>query len=95
MKFSELVRLLEVHGFYLVKETCDRALAETKRFRLRKKNQLWIAWSYGTLVNSAGTLASYWLDLPTGQTLVFLQAFLGAVIYFTGNRLKETRGLFS
>jgi zinc/manganese transport system permease protein len=59
------------------------------------KRQLWAAWVYGMVVNSGGTLASYWLDLPTGQTLVFLQAFLGAVIYFTGNRLKETRGLFS
>jgi zinc/manganese transport system permease protein len=57
------------------------------------RHQLWAAWIYGTCVNSGGTLASYWLDLPTGQTLVFLQALLGAVIYFAGNRLNKTRGL--
>ena len=50
------------------------------------RRQLWIAWIYGLVINSGGTLASYYLDLPTGQTLVFLQAFLGAVIYFAGSR---------
>ena len=54
------------------------------------RNQLWIAWIYG-FVNSGGTLASYYFDLPTGQTLVFLQAFLGAVIYFAGSRRMKNR----
>jgi len=55
------------------------------------RNQLWIAWIYGLVINSGGTLASYYFDLPTGQTLVFLQAFLGAVIYFAGSRRASCR----
>jgi zinc/manganese transport system permease protein len=50
------------------------------------RHQLWIAWIYGLIINSGGTLASYFFDLPTGQTLVFLQASLGAVICFAGGR---------
>ncbi len=59
------------------------------------KHRLWIAWLYGLIINLGGTLASYYFDLPTGQTLVFFQAFLGAAIYFAGSRRVRSGGIFS
>ncbi|MBI5584214.1 MAG: metal ABC transporter permease [Deltaproteobacteria bacterium] len=64
---------------------------------LCNRRQLWLAWIYGIIVNSCGTLVSYHVDLPTGQTLVFCQAFLGTLIYFLGCRRmdRSKKGPFS
>ncbi|MFN7064920.1 MAG: metal ABC transporter permease [Aquificaceae bacterium] len=43
---------------------------------------LLFAWVWGTLLNLLAISLSFWLDLPTGYTIVFFQAFLGIMAFF-------------
>jgi len=51
---------------------------------------LLFAWIYGAVVNTAGVLISFKLDLPTGFSLVFLHSFLGVVLFLGKILLKKT-----
>ncbi len=48
--------------------------------RFAKKYPLLIAWLLGTVINLVAILASFYLDLPTGYTLVFAHAFVAISI---------------
>jgi zinc/manganese transport system permease protein len=55
-----------------------------------QRGNLLFAWVYGTLVNLLGVVISYHGDLPTGYTLVSLQALLGALVFlFKGGKVKN------
>lgn len=46
------------------------------------------AWIYGAILNTAGTLTSFWLDLPTGFFLVFIHAFVSALLFLAKVSLR-------
>jgi zinc/manganese transport system permease protein len=48
--------------------------------RLSFRSKLLVAWGIGTVVNLAAIVCSYFLDLPTGHTVVALYA-LGAIVF--------------
>jgi len=45
------------------------------------KKGLLFAWVYGAVINTAGIVLSFYLDLPTGFSLVFLQALFGILVF--------------
>ncbi len=47
--------------------------------RVSHKHNLFLAWTIGTIVNLGAILFSYWLDYPTGYTLVFCHSLLAAL----------------
>jgi len=48
------------------------------------RTKLLLAWGIGTVLNLAAIVASYFLDLPTGYTVVALYALTGIVFTLTG-----------
>ncbi len=44
------------------------------------KHKLWIAWGLGSAVNLGAMLFSFYQDLPTGYTLVFVQALIAIIV---------------
>lgn len=54
-----------------------------------KRWNLLFAWVYGTLINLLGVVISYHWDLPTGYTLVSLQALMGTLGFLLkGGKMK-------
>lgn len=47
------------------------------------------AWIIGTAINLLSILVSYNLDIPTGYTLVFINAFCALVVSFFVNHNSE------
>jgi zinc/manganese transport system permease protein len=56
------------------------------------KKGLLFAWVYGAVINTAGIVLSFYLDLPTGFSLVFLQALFGILVFISALLLKGFRG---
>jgi len=52
------------------------------------KKGLLFAWFYGAIINTAGIVLSFYLDLPTGFSLVFLQALFGILVFVSVLFLK-------
>jgi len=52
------------------------------------KKGLLFAWVYGAVINTAGIVLSFYLDLPTGFSLVFLQALFGILVFVSVLFLK-------
>jgi zinc/manganese transport system permease protein len=52
------------------------------------KKGLLFAWVYGAVINTAGIVLSFYLDLPTGFSLVFLQALFGILVFISVLFLK-------
>jgi zinc/manganese transport system permease protein len=52
------------------------------------KKGLLFAWVYGAVINTAGIVLSFYLDLPTGFSLVFLQALFGILVFISALFLK-------
>lgn len=53
------------------------------------KHKLWIAWALGIGVNLAAILISFYMDLPTGYTLVFVQALIAILVACLSIGLKR------
>ncbi len=45
------------------------------------KKGLFFAWSCGAVINTAGIVLSFYLDLPTGFSLAFLHAIFGILVF--------------
>ena len=60
----EMAGVLLVFSFLIVPSICGALLAGEITHRL------WIGWGIGTLTSVLGIIASYFLDLPTGATVV-------------------------
>jgi zinc/manganese transport system permease protein len=56
------------------------------------KKGLLFAWFYGVVINTAGIVLSFYLDLPTGFSLIFLQALFGILVFIFVLSLKGFRG---
>jgi ABC-type Mn2+/Zn2+ transport system permease subunit len=56
--------VLLVFSYLVIPSVCAMLFAD------RIKVRLLLGWSLGTLVSMAGVAASYFLDLPTGATIV-------------------------
>ena len=56
------------------------------------KKGLLFAWFYGAIINTASIVLSFYLDLPTGFSLVFLQALFGILVFISALFLKKFRG---
>jgi zinc/manganese transport system permease protein len=52
------------------------------------KRGLLFAWLYGAVINTAGIVLSFYLDFPTGFSLVFLQALFGILVFISVLFLK-------
>ena len=61
---TELAGVLLVFSFLVVPAVCGLLLSETIPGRLA------VGWMCGLATSSAGIMASYWLDLPTGAAVV-------------------------
>jgi zinc/manganese transport system permease protein len=59
------------------------------------KKGLLFAWVYGAVINTAGIVLSFYLDLPTGFSLVFLQALFGILMFISALFLKGFKGINS
>ena len=54
------------------------------------RTKLLLAWGIGTVINLVAILASYFLDLPTGHTVVALYALSGIVTTLIGGAGKPS-----
>lgn len=58
-------------------------------FYLPSKHKLSIAWGAGTLINLGAMLLSFYKDLPTGYTLVFVQTLMALLVGAVSIALKR------
>jgi ABC-type Mn2+/Zn2+ transport system permease subunit len=55
--------------------------------------KLLLAWGLGTVLNLIAITASYFLDLPTGYTVVALYALSGIVFTLVRGAVKSTQAV--
>lgn len=77
---TELAGVLLVFSFLIVPSVCGMLLARTVRGRLA------VAWAAGSLTSLGGMLLSYYLDFPTGATVVCAFAATLALCAVIGGR---------
>ncbi len=66
--------VLLVFSFLVVPAVCAVLLTDNVGKRL------WLGWGLGTLTSMAGVTLSYWIDLPTGATVVCVFGLLLALV---------------
>ncbi len=75
-----VVVLIRVVGIILVIALLTMPAAISRRFTHDLKKLILLSTVTGILITVAGLFASYWLDLPSGATIVLI---LGMVLFFT------------